>query len=753
MNISKVKLNSKIMKRFVYAALCVVSLCLSGCGYDDDEVWNAINDQEERIAALEEWQKTANENIAALQAIVNGNDYITSVEEIKEGDEIIGYTINFHRQGEVTIYNGKDGEKGDMPVISVTEGEDGRWYWTVNGELLEDANGNPVCASGKDGEDGEDGEDGQDGQDGTSSSCVTPIVKLGSELGVTYNDYAYYLSVDNEKTWIQLTVPVGISGSNLISISDEGSYYVFHIGQFYEGGSSTGYLNIPKYDLNELPFLNYTVKDEGDTEWDNIGFISDGKMNVEAGKIYCINAILEYEGTLSAKIIEGEEEKWGIDIVENVDVSGNQYVGVMIEDVPEEASSMTVLFTIVKTNNQATFYQVTVTVTEEEESKIEAETNPELIAVLQSQNIGTTNTDGDLVLTQEMIDGIVFLDLSYENLKDLEGLEVFANLTALDCSNNQISELDLTQLPNLTSLNCSGNPLLSLNTEALPQLMYLYCNNCFGQSQSRSYVDGTLDLSENKQLIVLSCDENQLSNLILPETSTLVDIYCSDNNLKILDVSKNTGLSQFHCSRNQLIELKLPKTQTLKEVWCNDNKLTSLDVSGNTTLERLTCHDNDLDELDISTNTGLQILECQVNQLKTLDISKNISLTALYVGFNSLSDINVSMNKALESLSCEYNQLTKLDVSPCENLKYLYCSSNQLLTLDISKNTKLISITCGYQHNVDDVEQVLSLVVNETQKELWENDWSSYNEYVKIVEGAVNVSGGNGNNFGNGGVY
>lgn len=138
---------------------------------------------------------------------------------------------------------------------------------------------------------------------------------------------------------------------------------------------------------------------------------------------------------------------------------------------------------------------------------------------------------------------------------------------------------------------------------------------------------------------------------------------------------------------------------------------------------------------------------------KTLDISKNISLTALYVGFNSLSDINVSMNKALESLSCEYNQLTKLDVSPCENLKYLYCSSNQLLTLDISKNTKLISITCGYQHNVDDVEQVLSLVVNETQKELWENDWSSYNEYVKIVEGAVNVSGGNGNNFGNGGVY
>lgn len=43
-----------IMKKFFYATMCIMSLFLSGCGYDDDEVWNAINDQEERIAALEE---------------------------------------------------------------------------------------------------------------------------------------------------------------------------------------------------------------------------------------------------------------------------------------------------------------------------------------------------------------------------------------------------------------------------------------------------------------------------------------------------------------------------------------------------------------------------------------------------------------------------------------------------------------------------------------------------------------------------
>ena len=190
------------MKKIIYATMCIFSLCLGSCEYDDAEVWDAINSQEERIAALEEWRETVNENIAALQAIVNGNDYITSVEELKEGDEIIGYTINFHRQGEVTIYNGKDGEKGDTPVISVTEGEDGRWYWTLNGELMEDADGNPVCASGKD---GEDGEDGQDGAPGSSSSGVTPMIKLGSELNADYgvydyNEYASYLSIDGGNT-------------------------------------------------------------------------------------------------------------------------------------------------------------------------------------------------------------------------------------------------------------------------------------------------------------------------------------------------------------------------------------------------------------------------------------------------------------------------------------------------------------------------------------------------------------------------
>ena len=332
------------MKKFFYATMCIMSLFLSGCGYDDDEVWNAINDQEERIAALEEWQKTANENIAALQAIVNGNDYITSVEEIKEGDEVIGYTINFYRQGEVTIYNGKDGEKGDMPVISVTESEDGRWYWTVNGELLEDANGNPVCASGKDGEDGEDGEDGQDGADGEdgqpgSSGSSAPIPQVKTENGDVY------LSVDGGKTWTKINGEDGSNGDDgdsfFSDVIETGSSVIFKLAT----GES---ITVPKSCATLYCVMNSTRED-----------IANGKLIVplnQSFKIVCetINGL-----ECSAEVVKGN-----LTITRYKD-SNNSYI-VSVDAISSSGSS-TILFTVVAEDNQAFFYQVEVKALDDEE--------------------------------------------------------------------------------------------------------------------------------------------------------------------------------------------------------------------------------------------------------------------------------------------------------------------------------------------------------------------------------------------------
>lgn len=645
------------MKRFVYAALCVVSLCLSGCGYDDDEVWNAINDQEERIAALEEWQKTANENIAALQAIVNGNDYITSVEEIKEGDEIIGYTINFHRQGEVTIYNGKDGEKGDMPVIGVSEGEDGRWYWTVNGELLEDADGNPVCANGKDGEDGEDGEDGADG---SSSSGVTPVIKLGVELGPDYNQYASYLSVDGGKTWTQMNVTLNSNGYVLESIEDWGTCYTFKFIESQEGYDSV--IQIPKYTAG----LSFAYC-EGDATYGSP--ISNGEQYVTKGEKFSIN-VWASEGTWEYN--EEDVKTWF--------TRDNNYL--KCEFAPE--GSVTLEFTHIGSDNAVTYYQITIisceTVT------IEKTKNESLVNALTSA-LGNDilNGEGDVEITPQLIQETTTLDVSKQSIESLEGIEAFVNLRYLDCS---------------------GNPLTSLDVSDLSELTDLHCDNCFNQSPaSRSYSKGVLDLSKNTKLQTLSCAENGLTELILPNTQTLIEVNCDDNQLTVLDVSKNTNL---------------------RYLFGNGNKFTSLDVSNNTLLMGLEIRNNLLTDINLSANESLRTLAVHGNQLTTLDVSKN---------------------GKLEYLFCGSNQLVSLDVFSNENLVYLNCLFNQIQTLDISKNIQLQDLYCGNQAGT------LSLVINEEQQSLWENNWEDNNYNVVLADGLVHSSGGSGSNFGNGGVY
>ncbi|WP_455667664.1 PL29 family lyase N-terminal domain-containing protein [Phocaeicola sp.] len=221
-------------KQFTLWIMALTLLLLSGC-YNDDKLWDAVNEQEQRIAALETWQKVVNGNIEALQRLVTENDYITTVTPVTLNGETVGYTIAFKTQPPITIYNGAKGDKGEqgekgepgdsgatsiMPTISLTQVEDGNWYWTLNGTLMTDAEGKPIRANGKDGKDGTDGKDGQDGNDGKpGQSAPTPQLKTGQELtdaGIsgTWTADAVYLSVDDGRTWTKVSgAPGSTEGS------------------------------------------------------------------------------------------------------------------------------------------------------------------------------------------------------------------------------------------------------------------------------------------------------------------------------------------------------------------------------------------------------------------------------------------------------------------------------------------------------------------------------------------------------------
>ena len=235
-------------------AVAAMTLLATACAddYDDSALWDKVNDHEERIAALEKWQEQTNQSIAAMQELLNTTDMITGVSAVTEDGETVGYTITFLHSAPITIYNGakgadgEDGATGQTPQIGLAQAADGNWYWTLNGELLTDAQGNPIRANGLDGADGEDGATGPEGPQGNDgTSAPTPKILLGSSItsGTIETDNgkkdnnAWYLSVDGGATWYRVSGTDGADGDTWFAEAPkkEGNYYVFTLAN--DGGS------------------------------------------------------------------------------------------------------------------------------------------------------------------------------------------------------------------------------------------------------------------------------------------------------------------------------------------------------------------------------------------------------------------------------------------------------------------------------------------------------------------------------------
>ena len=114
----------------------------------------------------------------------------------------------------------KKGDQGDTPQIGLVQQEDGNWYWTLNGNLMTDAGGQPIRANGEKGEQGDKGEQGTPGETGDTGAtgpagtpAPAPQIAIGSSLGGgtvatdegRVDETAWYLSVDGGLTWYRIS--------------------------------------------------------------------------------------------------------------------------------------------------------------------------------------------------------------------------------------------------------------------------------------------------------------------------------------------------------------------------------------------------------------------------------------------------------------------------------------------------------------------------------------------------------------------
>ena len=133
--------------------LLVLPFFLAVLGACTDPVRQELDETHAKLDALTELVSSLNRDLSSLQSIVSELDDSHTVTGVSPVD-VSGYDISFKDGKLVRITFGKDGADGRVLPLGVRKDGNGVYCWTVDGEWLLDAEGNPVPAGASDGKDG-----------------------------------------------------------------------------------------------------------------------------------------------------------------------------------------------------------------------------------------------------------------------------------------------------------------------------------------------------------------------------------------------------------------------------------------------------------------------------------------------------------------------------------------------------------------------------------------------------------------------
>jgi len=211
------------------------------------------------------------------------------------------------------------------------------------------------------------------------------------------------------------------------------------------------------------------------------------------------------------------------------------------------------------------------------------------------------------------INALLSLNVSNKSIVDLTGIEDFVSLTNLNCSNNQLTGLDVTQNTMLTHLFCDTNQLTNL------------------------------DITQNLNLTHLISVNNQLSNLNVSQNLALTYLATGINQITSLDVSQNTSLAQLYCLDNQLTSLNVKN---------GNNTNFTVFSSGNN--PNLTCIEVDDAAWSNANWTNIDPASTFVNNQSECDLLSNEDLTQL--------DFNIYPNPVNDVVILQIGDIAKYQI-------------------------------------------------------------------------------------------
>jgi len=251
---------------------------------------------------------------------------------------------------------------------------------------------------------------------------------------------------------------------------------------------------------------------------------------------------------------------------------------------------------------------------------IQAQTTaiPDINFELTLIDLGLDDVQDGTVLTAN-INSVTNLDIWGNDIADLTGIEDFIALQILDCSDNLLSNIDI---------------------------------------------------SNNLALTELECSENQLTSLNVNSNTNLINLYCEDNQLVTLNTNSNTVLESLLCDGNLLTSLDVSNNLQLVQLWCDFNQITVLDLSANTALYELFCgQNNSLSNLNIKNGANLMLEEFDVKNtpsLTCIQVDDEVAATeGLIPPYNVwLKDSNAIYSEDCATASTTNFELTKISIFP-----------------------------------------------------------------------------------------
>ena len=363
-----------------------------------------------------------------------------------------------------------------------------------------------------------------------------------------------------------------------------------------------------------------------------------------------------------------------------------------------------------------------------------------LVSIVNSEFLKNGQRFSDQTLEDDpVILGITELVVPAEGITAIpEAVKYFKNLSAVDVSYNQISDLSpLNACGGLTYIKADGNNIASVDTSAFAGLDTLLLSDNLLETMpvlTANSMLTTLDLSNN--------NIREVTSLAGLEYLTYVDL--SNNMLSTayglgeLIMDAEYGSTHLDLSYNRLTSVEFSK---------NLKSVTSLDVSHNLISSGLENIADDVVTLDISHNnitsasgfagkTGLRSLDLSHNLLTTVeDFNTCAKLIALDISANKITDTRgLDGFVDLELLDLSYNGLKGVPLcTTLTKLKQLDLSHNSIVSFALINRYASLEVLDA-SHNLTDDFSAINAMKNLVYADFSYNSiMSAYNELYKTT--------------------